>query len=87
MLEVVDPSEVDLILTMDARQAREVRALDRWNAEVVVLGDLDPQPISRRAIRDPYGDAKPVFEEVFDRIDRCLAELTRLWGETSRSNG
>ena len=81
LVDTVEPADVDLILAMDARQAREVRALDRWDAEVVLLGDLDPHPGSRRAIRDPYGEDRQVFEEVFARIDRCLDQLTALWDE------
>ena len=43
--------------------------------DIIVLGDLDPVRIVRRAVQDPYGHPAPVFERVFDRVDRCVTEL------------
>lgn len=43
--------------------------------DIVFLGDLDPQPIERRAIIDPYGRPPEVFEAIYARIVRCLGEL------------
>jgi len=41
------------------------------------LGDLEPEYGGRRAILDPWGKPKPEFERVFDRIERCVAEVNR----------
>ncbi|MEK9505826.1 arsenate-mycothiol transferase ArsC [Gaopeijia maritima] len=43
--------------------------------DIVYLGDLDPGPVERRAIIDPYGRDPEVFEAIYDRIVRCLREL------------
>jgi protein-tyrosine-phosphatase len=42
---------------------------------VLLLGDLDPQPIDTRMIRDPLDQSHDVFRDVYDRIDRCLDGL------------
>ena len=46
--------------------------------EVIVLGDLDPEPIFSRTIVDPWAEDDTVYEESYDRIDRCVRELVRL---------
>ena len=61
---------------MDDRQARAL-ADTAGCAPVVLLGDLDPDPIQTRTILDPYDQPEPVFEEVYARIDRCVAALVR----------
>lgn len=43
--------------------------------DVLILGDLDPGPVERRAILDPYGKSPEVFEATYHRIVRCLGEL------------
>lgn len=43
--------------------------------DIVYLGDLDPGPIERREIIDPYGRDPEVFEAIYARIVRCLREL------------
>jgi protein-tyrosine-phosphatase len=45
---------------------------------ILVLGDLDPRPITRRTIVDPWGCDDSVFDESYDRITRCVEELARL---------
>lgn len=47
-------------------------------ADVLLLGDLDPGPVERRAILDPYGKSPEVFEETYRRIVRCLEVLDRV---------
>lgn len=42
---------------------------------VMLLGDFDDQQPLRRMISDPYGHEEKVFEEVFERIDRCCRAL------------
>ena len=66
----------ELILVMDPAQQRAVCGnFGRWRTDVVVLGDLDPEPILARAIRDPVEQPASVFEESYSRIDRCLRTL------------
>jgi protein-tyrosine phosphatase len=66
----------ELIVVMNAAQQRALIELyGRKPDTVVVLGDLDPQAIDTRAIRDPIGQSEEVFEASYDRIDRCLKEL------------
>jgi protein-tyrosine phosphatase len=66
----------DLILVMEPAQQEVVCGnFGRGRADVVVLGDLDPEPITRRAIQDPVDQAASVFEGSYARIDRCLGAL------------
>jgi protein-tyrosine-phosphatase len=79
---VVTPAmvaEADLIVVMAADQEAALRQrFSGMRATVVVLGDLDPLPITRRTIRDPWGQDESVFDESFERIERCLGELIHL---------
>jgi len=66
----------DLILVMDGQQASAIHhQYGVATRRIVVLGDLDPEPIKTRAIKDPVEQPRPVFEESYDRIDRCLDVL------------
>jgi protein-tyrosine-phosphatase len=68
----------DLILVMDTRQRWAVRMLfGRTRHDVLLLGDLDPEPIETREIRDPVEQPKEVFELSYSRIERCVGELAR----------
>jgi protein-tyrosine-phosphatase/predicted ATP-grasp superfamily ATP-dependent carboligase len=70
----------DLILVMEARQRR--RMIERFPTiadRVVLLGDLDPQPIGRRDVPDPFGQPVETFQLCFDRIDRCVGALAAVW--------
>ena len=61
----------ELFITMTAQQVRAVRR--RVQGPLVLsLGDLDPGPIPRRDIIDPYGGSGERFQEVYARIDRAL---------------
>lgn len=65
-----------LILVMNEMQRAAVcRVLGRPPEDVVVLGDLDPEPIDTREIVDPYGREERVFDDCYARIDRCLVAL------------
>jgi protein-tyrosine phosphatase len=65
-----------LVVVMEQWQAgRAVREFGASVERTLVLGDLDPQPISERSISDPYGKEAEAFEQTYDRIDRCIAEL------------
>lgn len=68
----------DLAVVMTAGQARRMR--DRIRAAggsttVLLLGDLDPAPIRRRAVRDPIFQPRETFEAVYERIDRGVGAL------------
>jgi protein-tyrosine-phosphatase len=68
-----------LVVVMSAQQAAAVQAqYGHDRLRVLVLGDLDPLPIATRTITDPWGKSVHVFDAVFERVDRCVAELTRL---------
>jgi protein-tyrosine-phosphatase len=67
--------DYDLVVVMDGRQARDLKTAYADIGSVIVLGDLDPQPITRRAIVDPFGRSEQVFDESYARIDRCLDTL------------
>lgn len=71
-------SGFDLIYVMSSAQARSICELFGARSEAVwVLGDLDPGPISKRTIRDPVEQPESVFEEVYDRIDRCVRVIAQ----------
>jgi len=68
----------DLIVVMDLTQRYEICIrFGRTEEDVLVLGDLDPQPIETRVIRDPVRQPLAVFEQTYARIERCVRELTR----------
>lgn len=69
----------DLVFVMDEAQERALYArFGRVRATVVILGDLDPSPITQRAIRDPWRGSDETFEETFGRIERCVAALVAI---------
>jgi protein-tyrosine phosphatase len=74
----------DLIVVMEARQRRKM--IEKYPTiadRVILLGDLDPQPINRRDVLDPFGQPVATFRSCFDRIERCVDVLAGLWnGET-----
>lgn len=66
----------DLIVVMDAAQQRQIcERYGRRVADVLILGDLDPEPVATRTIRDPVNDGRDVFEQVYERVARCVREL------------
>jgi protein-tyrosine-phosphatase len=65
-----------LVVVMDEDQARAVRVRHpAMRAPVLLLGDFDPSPISRRSIHDPWAQPAHVFAHVFARLDRCTQTL------------
>lgn len=67
-----------LVVVMAPEQAGPIRRLGSLAPSTLVLGDLDPLPILNRTVRDPYGASDDVFDESYDRIQRCVRELVRL---------
>src|SRR5881628_2679387 len=67
-----------LIVVMSPAHRREICDwFGRAARNVVILGDLDPEPGESRTIRDPVGQPLAVFEATYARIARCTRELTR----------
>jgi protein-tyrosine phosphatase len=65
-----------VIIVMEGWQRSTLHSLfPHAGTPVLMLGDLDPAPIERRAIQDPIEQPAHVFERVFARIDACCAEL------------
>jgi len=72
-------SRTELVVGMENGHLRRLRGLGRGKVPpAILLGDLDPERPDRREIQDPWGHPLSVFDESFARIDRCLAELSRL---------
>jgi protein-tyrosine phosphatase len=74
LLSVEKVRRYDLLVVMEERQRRAIAATYPYRA-LLVLGDLDPEPIDTRTIRDPFAQTEAVFEQSFARIDRCLQLL------------
>jgi protein-tyrosine phosphatase len=73
---------VDLIVVMDPAQQRAVcERFGRWPRDVIVLGDLDPGPVQTRTIRDPVNQPSDVFDDSYERIERCVRQLVRVLRE------
>ena len=69
---------IDLIVVMDLTQRYEICVrFGRAERDVLVLGDLDPQPTETRRIRDPVRQPLAVFEQTYARIERCVRELAQ----------
>lgn len=72
--------EADVTLLMAPPQLRRLRQVAGAEPDgpSIVLGDLDPAPIDRRTIVDPYDRSDDVFEAVYERIDRCCHSLVEV---------
>ena len=82
VLELEHLRDVDLVIAMDSQQRhRLVSSRPELGGRVVLLGDLDPEPITRRTVLDPVEQPAEVFRSCYDRIDRCVDALAELWGE------
>ena len=69
----------DAIVVMELRQRERLLVGNPGIApRVYLLGDLDPQPIRRRDVPDPYGEPLTAFQACFDRIERCVDTLAAL---------
>lgn len=72
--------KADLVLLVDpSHRSRLRREAGAVPARVLVLGDLDPEPVDSRVVRDPWGESREVYDQVFRRLDRCLEVLLREW--------
>lgn len=69
----------DLVIVMDANQARALRRGFGVDAgRIIIAGDLDPLRSGTRAILDPWNRPIEDFESSFARLDRCADRLTSL---------
>lgn len=74
-----------LVVVMDPVQQRWIRqSFGRDDQTVVLLGDLDPEPVDTRTIHDPMEQPVEVFEDVYARIDRCVEALAALLAGAAR---
>jgi protein-tyrosine phosphatase len=74
----------DLIVVVDPTQRRLVcERYGRRPTDVIVLGDFDPAPVETRTIRDPVTESREVFDQVYERIARCVRELGRVLSSTA----
>lgn len=72
-----DVDAAELIVVFDRFNARRVRsAFPAGSSKMVWLGDLDPVWTGKRAIIDPWGRGDDFFDRTFERIQRCVAELS-----------
>jgi len=76
LFTVYDVRAADLVVVMSPDQASGIR--ERFSdkaGDVLILGDLDPEPIQTRTIIDPWGQPDLVFDESYARIERCIGVL------------
>ena len=72
-------SAASLTVVMSAEQAHlACRIFGAPASRVLVLGDLDPMPVHRRTIQDPWNGDAAMFDASYARIDRCLDALVAL---------
>jgi protein-tyrosine phosphatase len=87
--ELITPERLrsaGLVVVMEKEHRRRVVDLRRSLLDrVVLLGDLDPMPISERTVTDPLNQPLETFRSTYDRIDRCVRALAALWDERGGS--
>jgi protein-tyrosine-phosphatase len=77
-------SRADTIVVMDPEQRRQVIAMRAALPDrVVLLGDLDPEPIKTRSVSDPVDQPIDAFRSSYGRIERCIRVFAALWREGS----
>jgi protein-tyrosine-phosphatase len=76
----------DLVVVMEPGQRRVIRSLvGPLRRPALVLGDLDEQSSSERAIADPWSGHPDEVAAAYDRILRCVKVLARVVGAGSTS--
>jgi len=67
-----------LIVVMEEPHRRTIRErFGRAAGDVLLLGDLDPEPVASRAIEDPVQQGPEVCDRVYARIERCVTQLAQ----------
>ncbi|MEO5588651.1 MAG: hypothetical protein ABIS03_03615, partial [Gemmatimonadaceae bacterium] len=78
-IEIDTLNQADLIVVMEPAQAGRVESLLTLPGKrILILGDIDPEPIDRRRIADPWNGDRAAFDASYARIDRCVRELAAL---------
>ncbi len=67
----------DLIVVMEPQQQRRLQPFGPGGGTTLVLGDLDPLPITRRTIADPWNGKAEDFDDSYERIQRCIDVLVK----------
>lgn len=81
--ELVD--EADLIIAMEPRHLRKLRALSAdGRKKAILLGALLLSEGEKLTTPDPYGKSAEVFSDCFDKIDRAMKILI---GRVAAENG
>jgi protein-tyrosine phosphatase len=82
LLSAISLAEWDLVVVMDEHQARRLSTqFGTARARLLVLGDLDPAPIDRRGIADPWQASERVLARSYARVERCVREFAdSCWG-------
>ena len=75
VLSRADMEATDLIVVVDPAHGRRLRREFGCGHKILVLGDLDPDGIETRLVKDPDGKPVEVFRQVYARIDRCTTVL------------
>lgn len=70
-------SRAELVFVVEPRQRHAVRRLGCPARRVLLLGDLDPEPVATREIVDPFGRPGTVLLDSYRRIVRCVDALLR----------
>ncbi len=76
LLDRGELTRFDLVVVMDTSQRRRLE--ERFGVpgtRILILGDLDPGSIETRAIIDPIDRTIGIYEQVYQRIDRCIGRL------------
>lgn len=68
----------DVIVVMEPIQGRLLfERFGRPTRDVLMLGDFDPARVEARTIRDPVNQSRQVFDQVYERIARCVRTLAK----------
>lgn len=68
--------DANLIVVMDQRQQAAIcRRFGRWESDLLLLGDCDPDPAGERAIADPVLEPLAAFHACYARILSCAGAL------------
>lgn len=79
LLTQQDLDIASLIVVMEPLHSRLIARTYRVDRrKVLVLGDLDPEPVIRRGIRDPVEQPVAVLRGCYARIQRCVDALLQL---------
>jgi protein-tyrosine phosphatase len=68
--------DADIVVVMDTRQRAAARRLAQGDVRtILLLGDVDPESIDTRTVRDPVEQPDDVFAQSYARIVRCVEAM------------